>query len=95
MVHTPDGARHDKAIPIVTIGSLSANEIVLDDGSVSRRHCAIVNYPDSVWLHDLGSTRGTVVDGERLLGRMLLDGVHEVLVGRVRIRVASSSDRLL
>ena len=94
-VNTPDGGHHDIALSIVTIGSLSANDIVLNDRSVSRRHCVIVNYPDEVWLYDLGSTVGTVVDGQRLVGRMLLDGVHEVAVGRVCIRVASSNDRLL
>jgi len=79
----------------VTIGSLTANDVVLDDRTVSRRHCVIVNYPDDVWLYDLGSAIGTVVDGSRLLGGMFLDGVHEVMVGRVRIRVAASGDLLV
>ena len=91
----PDETRRDFKQPIVTIGSSSANDVVLKDGTVSRRHCAIVNYPDNVWLYDLESTIGTVNDGERVVGRMLLDGVHEVVVGRVRFRIASSSDRLL
>jgi FHA domain len=94
-VYMPDEARRDFKQPIVTIGSLATNDIVLKDGSVSRRHCAIVNYPDNVWLYDFESTVGTVVDGERLVGRILLDGVHKVQVGRVGIRIASSSDRLL
>lgn len=94
-VTTPDTIRHCKTQSIVTIGSLAANDIVLSGGTVSRRHCAIVNHPDDVWLYDLGSTCGTVVDGQRLHGRMLLDGVHEVAVGGVGIRVASSNDRLL
>jgi pSer/pThr/pTyr-binding forkhead associated (FHA) protein len=29
--------------------------------NVSRRHCAIVNYLDDVWLCDLGSTQGVFV----------------------------------
>jgi serine/threonine protein kinase len=94
-IYTPDGARHDSAQPIVTIGSLSANDIVLEGRSVSRRHCVIVNYPDDVWLYDLGSTIGTVVDGQRLVGRMLLDGVHDVAVGNMRIRIAARNDLLI
>jgi serine/threonine protein kinase len=94
-IYTLDGARHDFAMPIVTIGSLTANDVVLDDRTVSRRHCVIVNYPDDVWLYDLESAIGTVVDGSRLLGGMFLDGVHEVMVGRVRIRVAASGDLLV
>jgi serine/threonine protein kinase len=94
-VYTPDGARRDITRSIVTIGSLSANDITLNDRSVSRRHCVIVNYPNDVWLYDLGSTIGTVVDGQRLIGHMLLDGVHKVEVGRVCIRIAASSDLLI
>jgi tetratricopeptide (TPR) repeat protein len=94
-VDTPDGVRRDVGLSIVTIGSLNANDLILDDASVSRRHCAIVNYPQDVWLYDLGSTVGTVVDGRRLTGRMFLEGVHEVMVGSVRIRVAARSDLLV
>lgn len=94
-VFTPDGIRHDSSLPIVTIGSLRANDIVLNDGSVSRRHCAIVNYPDDVWLYDLDSTVGTTLDGQPVDGRMFLDGVHDVTIGQVRIRVAARSDLLI
>jgi pSer/pThr/pTyr-binding forkhead associated (FHA) protein len=79
----------------VTIGSLSANDIVIVNRSVSRRHCVIVNYPDDVWLYDLGSTVGTVVDGQRVVGHIPLDGVHNVEVGSVCIRIAAGNDLLL
>ena len=94
-VYSPDGARHDISQPIVTIGSLSANDLVLRDRSVSRRHCVIVNFSDDVWLYDLGSTWGTVVAGTRLAGDVFLDGVHEVAVGNVQIRIAARSDLLV
>ncbi len=81
-ITTADDVRRDFKSPIVTIGSSSSNDVILTDSSVSRRHCAIVNYPDCVWLYDLESTVGTVVDKERLAGRMLLNGRYEVEVGR-------------
>lgn len=71
-IYTPSGVRRDIGRRIVTIDSLKANDIVIDDPSVSRRHCAIVNYPEDVWLYDLESTRGRRVDGQRLTGRMFL-----------------------
>lgn len=74
---------------------LKENDVVLSDKSVSRRHCAIVNFPNDVWLYDLGSTVGTKIDGQKLVDRAHLDGVHEVTVGRANIRIASSSDKLL
>jgi len=94
-IYTPDGARHECAKPIVTIGSLSVNDIILKSRGVSRRHCVIVNYPDDVWLYDLGSTVGTAIDGQGVVGRMFLDGVHEVAVGKVCIRVAASNNLLI
>jgi serine/threonine protein kinase len=87
VLETHDGVRHEKKAPIVTIGSLPTNDIVLRDGNVSRRHCVIVNYPGDVWLYDLESARGTMVGGQRLSGRMLLDEVNEVDVGGVRIHI--------
>lgn len=87
--------RRKVLMPIVSFGSLSANEFVTRDGSVSRRHALIVNYPDDVWLYDLGSTRGTKIRGRRINGRVLLDGVHEMTIGRVPIEVASSTKLLV
>jgi len=94
-IYTPDGSRHDLATPIVTIGSLAANSIVVRDRSVSRRHCAIVNYPDDVWLYDLGSAVGTMVDGKPVAGGVFLEGVHNVTIGGVKMRVAARSDLLV
>jgi hypothetical protein len=94
-IYMADGTRKDQDRPIVAIGSLDMNDIYFQDETVSRRHCAIVNYPDDAWVHDLESTVGTILDGERLCGRALLDGMHDIQVGRVRIRAASSSDKLV
>ncbi len=95
VIYTPDGTPHHTQRPIVAIGSLTANDIVLDDATVSRRHCAIVNHPDDVWLYDIGSTVGTVVDGQRVFGRVFLDGVHDIVVGKVHVRVTAKSDLLI
>lgn len=73
----------DYTEPIVTIGSLASNDIPLKNGSVSRRHCVIVNYPGDVWLYDLESTVGTRVDGNRLHGRMHLKSMHQITIGNV------------
>jgi len=54
-----------------------------------------VNYPDDVWIYDLGSTVGTVVDGQRLAGYRLLDGLHTVEVGGTSVRIAARSDLLI
>jgi hypothetical protein len=90
-----EGRRRELRKPVLTFGSFRSNDIVIDDASVSRRHAVIINFPDYVWIYDLGSARGVCVDGRKVVGRKFLDGVHEVRVGRVPLRVAAKSDLLV
>jgi serine/threonine-protein kinase len=36
------------------------------DATVSRQHCIIELEPDGVWVQDLGSLNGTLVNGEKI-----------------------------
>ena len=80
---------------IVTIGTLPNNDIVLKDESVQSTALRADQFAGDVWLRDLQSHVGTVADGRRLVGRMFLDGWHEVTVGRVQLRVSARSDLLV
>ena len=51
-----------------TIGR-EGTEIVLDDPVVSRRHAAIRLTGDGASVEDLGSTHGTFVNDEKVMGR--------------------------
>ncbi len=46
----------------ITIGRLPENEVTLQDGKVSRRHCKIHQQNDVVRIQDLNSSNGTVVN---------------------------------
>ena len=94
-VRMPDGSKMQTSAPLVSIGSWAKNDIALDDASVSRRHALIVNLPNDVWLYDLGSTRGSRLDGNAAPGRAFLDGVHRVMVGRREIEVGAPADLLV
>jgi pSer/pThr/pTyr-binding forkhead associated (FHA) protein len=52
----------------ITIGRGSRNDIVLQDTDVSREHCRLFRQGNSYELEDLGSTRGTFVDGQPVVG---------------------------
>jgi hypothetical protein len=50
-----------------TIGRMPDNDIAILDGSVSRRHCAIVVHSTHVCeVHDTASKNGTFVNGQRI-----------------------------
>lgn len=60
-----------------TIGSDRSNDIVLDDPSVSKHHCFIVHRASKkTFVKDEGSTNGTFVNGEELIGteKLVTDG---------------------
>ena len=53
-------------VPIVNIGRADYNDLVLRDESVSSQHAKLTRR-EGIWiLVDLGSTNGTMVDGERI-----------------------------
>lgn len=55
---------------------------------VSRRHCAIIVGPDSVFVEDLGSRNGTFVNGERIAERTPVTDGDAVRVGSLELRVS-------
>jgi pSer/pThr/pTyr-binding forkhead associated (FHA) protein len=81
--------------PIITIGRLEGNRIQFFDHHVSRRHRAIVNYRDDVWIYDLGSTYGVFVDGNKVDRKAYLEGVHAVVLGQTELKVRTKSELLV
>lgn len=53
----------------VRIGRNTLNEIVLEQPFVSQWHALVRFRGDDIWVMDLGSTNGTIVDGTRLEAR--------------------------
>lgn len=52
-----------------SVGRLPDNDVVIDDATVSRRHCAIVVHSDlSIELHDVASKNGTTINGKKIAG---------------------------
>jgi pSer/pThr/pTyr-binding forkhead associated (FHA) protein len=84
-----DGNIQEFKEPVITIGRMDGSDVFLPDANVSRRHCAIVNYLDDVWIYDLGSTHGVFVDGKRIDRKVYLDGVHVLRLGETALVVCS------
>jgi hypothetical protein len=75
-------------LPVIKVGKLSSSQLRLDDESVSRMHAVIeVTGPGDISIIDLGSTKGTFVNGQKVNKAKLQSG-DQIVVGDTRIEVA-------
>jgi pSer/pThr/pTyr-binding forkhead associated (FHA) protein len=75
-------------LPVIKVGKVPSSHLRLDDESVSRMHAVIeVTGPSDVSIIDLGSTRGTFVNGQKVNKAKLQSG-DTVLIGDIRIEVS-------
>ncbi len=75
----------------VTIGRGNDANIVLDNDSVSRRHCEIVSRGAGWAVVDSNSTNGTYVNGDLVRDRLLARG-DQIKIGDTIVKYLSGSD---
>jgi FHA domain len=63
------------------IGREVGNEVFVNEAEVSRRHARLTLQTGNYLLEDLGSTNGTFVNGQRLMGPRLLQPGDTILLG--------------
>ncbi|MBL4848392.1 MAG: FHA domain-containing protein [Planctomycetes bacterium] len=71
----------------LVLGRDPANEVALDDGYLSRRHCAVVCRNGRVVVKDMESYNGTYVNGQRIHEECYLLPGDVLKVGRTRLFV--------
>ncbi len=72
--------------PRTTIGRGEENDVALrDDRLVSQVHAVIESYGSSFSLRDLGSSNGTFVNGQSLVGEQVLKPGDEIRLGRTQL----------
>jgi FHA domain len=78
-------------LPRTVIGRDSASDIVVDDAFVSARHSEIRYAHGQWWLSDLGSSNGTLLNGELVRAVVVVRHGDVLQCGRVRFRIVSST----
>lgn len=77
-------------IPIkgdVTLGRKDGNSIILIDQHVSGNHAKFSIRNDSLYIEDLNSTNGTIVNGKEISGKVKLYPKDEIKIGTTIFKV--------
>jgi hypothetical protein len=82
-----------RRVPLVgriRLGRDQGSDIVLEDKLVSRRHAVIQKIEEEYFLLDLGSTNGTLVNGQRIPPNryVRLSLSDAILIGRTELSLA-------
>jgi hypothetical protein len=87
-----NGARHPITHSHTVIGRGSDADITVDDGSISRKHVEVLWDGKRAQVNDLGSTNGSLLDGQRVSKAPLApDSVIEIGRTRIVFRVLAQS----
>jgi adenylate cyclase len=91
IISSPDGKKGilELGKPVVTIGRGNANDLVLNDSSVSRLHAVIKQHESGLLIADRGSTNGLFLNGERIQRESHLQAGDVIQVGRYEIQLES------
>lgn len=65
----------------ITIGRDTAADLTVSDAEVSRKHARLFKQGTTYMLEDLGSTNGTYVNGQRLMGPHALRNGELIMFG--------------
>ncbi len=68
----------------ITIGRSETSDIFIDDEDVSRSHARVIVTLDNITIEDLGSTNGTLVNGQKIKRHALEDG-DRIQIGNITV----------
>lgn len=71
LIRTSDGAKIPLTRPVISLGRSKQNDLAIDSDSVSRKHAELLLRDGKFMLVDLGSTNGTMVNGETITSTTL------------------------
>jgi len=86
------GRRKEKLFDqsVVTLGAMDDNDLVVNEETVSRYHCKVMQEQDGYVLVDLSSTNGTFINGEKITEAALKPG-GILRLGRIELRLESDT----
>jgi pSer/pThr/pTyr-binding forkhead associated (FHA) protein len=80
------GRSHELKVDKTTIGRVEDNMFPIAEASVSSHHCEVLLRGNEVVIHDLNSTNGTFINGEKITESVLKPG-QTLRLGQVELRL--------
>jgi adenylate cyclase len=95
IISSPDGKNGILELnkPVITVGRGNANDLVLNDASVSRFHAVFKLRDNSIFVADRGSTNGIVLNDEKITKETELKNGDVALLGLYRLRLENVDDK--
>src|SRR6267142_3598391 len=84
------GRTHELKVDKTTIGRVDDNTFQIPEPSVSSHHCEIFLRGSDVVVHDLNSTNGTYVNGEKVTESVIKPG-QVLRLGQIEMRLETDS----
>lgn len=72
-----------------TLGRRSTNSVVISDNAVSGEHCRLTYSDGKVIVEDMGSTNGTVLNGEKITVSEIKNG-DVLILGKTKYKISFS-----
>lgn len=72
---------------VTTVGRQQGCQIRIGSSQVSRKHCELFEKHGHLLVKDLGSSNGTIVNGKKVDGQLVLEPGNLLLIGSVAFRV--------
>lgn len=72
-----------------TLGRRSTNNVVISDNAVSGEHCRLTYSDGKVIIEDMGSTNGTVLNGEKVTVSEIKNG-DVLILGKTKYKISFS-----
>jgi diguanylate cyclase (GGDEF)-like protein len=86
------GKRFDMSGSTLRIGREETNDVVFEDNGISRAHARIEKRGANWVIMDVGSTNGTLVNDERLMGIRVLSNGDHIRMGSMILKYLSGTD---
>ncbi|MBN2801505.1 MAG: FHA domain-containing protein [Deltaproteobacteria bacterium] len=82
----------DIANNTAVFGREQGNDVVLQVGNVSKKHCRIKMDNKKFFIEDLGSTNGTYINGRKITELSIVDPGDKIYVGEFIVELESTND---